>query len=79
MLGEKAKRYTELRESWRQLWVDPDEMDVTGRTGVGKKAMFAERNGDADDGDHSQQRHLKAGLEEAAGRERKDAEDGSAD
>jgi hypothetical protein len=38
-----------------------------------------QRSGDAGDGDHGEQRHLQAGVEEAAGADGEQAERGKAD
>ena len=77
--GEHAHGYAELRNSRGQLCVDGDEAQVARGFDVGVDCVFEQRCGDAGDGDDSEQGHLQAGVEEAAGADGEQAECGEAD
>ncbi len=53
-------------------------MKIAGGASVGQEAAFAQRHGDARDGNDGEKGHLEAGLKESAGRPDEDSERGCA-
>ena len=59
--------------------VAPELVKIAGGASVGQEAAFAQRHGDARDGNDGEKGHLEAGLKESAGRPDEDSERGCAE
>ena len=78
-LGEHAHHHAELRQSRGELDVDRDQAQVARGVEIGMDGALQQRRGHAGNGDHGQQRHLQAGVEEAARADGQQAQRGKAD
>ena len=66
MLCDEAERDTELGEARREGGVDADLTEVVQGTERRCEGLFRKGDDDASDGEHGEERHLQAGVEERA-------------
>ena len=77
--GPEAERDAELGEVGREGLVEAKLVEIAGAVGPGQEIAFAERDGDAGDGDDGEHGHLKTGFEEGVRRPEQGEERGGAE